>query len=63
VIESTLSAASLALSIAKARERGYEVTLVFVFLDSTELCLRRLTDAWRTERPELIKTALRLLGR
>lgn len=44
VIESTLSGASIARSIAKARERGYEVTLVFVFLDSAELCLRRITE-------------------
>ncbi|WP_157271088.1 AAA family ATPase [Azohydromonas aeria] len=44
VIESTLSGASLARSIAKARERGYEVTLVFVFLDSAELCLRRIAE-------------------
>jgi predicted ABC-type ATPase len=44
VIESTLAGASLSRSLAKARERGYEITLVFVFLDSAELCLRRITE-------------------
>lgn len=44
VIESTLAGASLARSIAKAREAGYLVTIILVFLDSEELCLRRIAE-------------------
>ena len=43
VIESTLSGGSLARTIAKAREDGYLITIVFVFLDSEALCLHRIT--------------------
>ncbi|ASF46206.1 AAA family ATPase [Methylovulum psychrotolerans] len=42
VIESTLSGGSLARTIAKAREDGYLITIVFVFLDSEALCLHRI---------------------
>ncbi len=42
VIESTLSGASLARTIAKAHEDGYLITIVFVFLDSEALCLHRI---------------------
>jgi predicted ABC-type ATPase len=44
VIESTLAGASLARSLAKARTAGYEITSILVFLDSEELCLRRITE-------------------
>lgn len=42
VIESTLAGASLSRSLARARSAGYELTIVLVFLDSPELCLRRI---------------------
>ncbi|MEX8505265.1 AAA family ATPase [Leptothrix ochracea] len=42
VIESTLAGASLARSMAKARAAGYLITVVLVFLDSADLCLRRI---------------------
>lgn len=44
VIESTLSGASLARTVAAARAAGYEVTLILVFLDSVELCLHRIAE-------------------
>ncbi|MRV75241.1 AAA family ATPase [Duganella sp. FT92W] len=44
VIESTLAGASLARSLAKARTTGYETTSILVFLDSEELCLRRISE-------------------
>lgn len=44
VIESTLAGASLARSLARARSAGYELTIVLVFLDSPELCLRRIAE-------------------
>lgn len=44
VIESTLAGGSLARSVAAAKAMGYEVTIVFVFLDSVALCLRRIAE-------------------
>ena len=44
VIESTLSGASLARSVAAARSAGYSITIVLVFLDSVELCLCRIAE-------------------
>jgi predicted ABC-type ATPase len=44
VIESTLAGASLARSVAAARRAGYSITIVLVFLDSVELCLRRISE-------------------
>lgn len=44
VIESTLSGASLARTVAGARAAGYGVTVILVFLDSVELCLRRIAE-------------------
>jgi predicted ABC-type ATPase len=44
VIESTLAGGSLARSVAAAKAMGYEVMIVFVFLDSVALCLRRIAE-------------------
>lgn len=44
VIESTLSGSSLARTIEKARYDGYQITIVFVFLDSVALCLHRISE-------------------
>ena len=44
VIESTLSGGSLARTIEKARQQGYQITIVFVFLDSKTLCLHRISE-------------------
>ena len=44
VIESTLAGGSLARSVAKARAAGYLITVVLVFLDSADLCLRRIAE-------------------
>ncbi|MEI7841088.1 MAG: AAA family ATPase [Methylococcaceae bacterium] len=44
VIESTLSGGSLARTIDKARQQGYQITIVFVFLDSETLCLHRISE-------------------
>lgn len=42
IIESTLSGPGLAGSIRKFRERGFIVHLVYVFVDSVDLCRRRI---------------------
>ena len=42
IVEATLSGKSLLRSLAQARQQGYEIKLVFVFLDSPEVCLARI---------------------
>ncbi|QEM99761.1 Zeta toxin family protein [Sphaerotilus sulfidivorans] len=44
VVESTLSGGSLGAHLAAARQAGYALTLVMVYLDSVELCLRRVAQ-------------------
>lgn len=44
VIESTLSGGSLGAHLSAARQAGYALTLVMVYLDSVELCLRRVAQ-------------------
>ena len=44
VIESTLSGGSLARTVEKSRQQGYQITIVFVFLDSETLCLHRISE-------------------
>lgn len=44
VVESTLSGGTLALHLDDASRRGYMLTLVMVFLDSSDLCLRRIAQ-------------------
>jgi predicted ABC-type ATPase len=44
VIESTLSGKGLEKHIQKARHLGYMVTIVFVTLDSPELCIARIRE-------------------
>jgi predicted ABC-type ATPase len=44
VIESTLSGGSLGVHLAAARQAGYALTLVMVYLDSVEICLRRVAQ-------------------
>ncbi len=42
VVETTLAGKTFDQFILNARERGYQTTIVFVFLDSDELCVRRV---------------------
>ena len=42
VIESTLSGKGLEKHVRRAKEAGYSVTVVFVTLDSPELCIARI---------------------
>lgn len=42
IIESTLSGLSLRRRIEKARRAGYKIRIVFVYLDSPELCVARI---------------------
>lgn len=44
MVESTLSGGSLGAHLQRARASGYALTLVMVFLDSTELCLHRVAQ-------------------
>jgi predicted ABC-type ATPase len=42
VVEATLSGLSLRKHLQEARQRGYRVSILFVYLDSVELCLERI---------------------
>ena len=42
VVETTLAGKTFGQFINRAREQGYLITLVFVFLDSDDLCVRRV---------------------
>lgn len=44
VVESTLAGRSLQSHAEAARELGYRVGVLFIFLDSPELCLARITE-------------------
>jgi predicted ABC-type ATPase len=44
ILESTLSGLSLRKWINKAREAGYNISILFVFLDSPEVCIRRVAS-------------------
>jgi len=42
VVESTLSGKSLQRTIQAARDKGYRITILFVFLDSADTCVERV---------------------
>jgi predicted ABC-type ATPase len=42
LVESTLSGLSLQKHLLKAREKGFEITILFVYLDSPDLCIERV---------------------
>lgn len=42
IIESTLAGLSLKKHLKKAKQNGYSISIFFVFLDSVELCLKRI---------------------
>lgn len=42
LVESTLSGLSLRKHLVKAEANGFEVTILFVYLDSPELCIERV---------------------
>ena len=42
IVESTLSGLSLKKWVGKARENGYNVTVLFVYLDSPQICIERV---------------------
>lgn len=44
VVEVTLAGLSLLRHLTKAREAGYDITLVMLFVDSVELCLHRIAS-------------------
>lgn len=44
LVESTLSGVSLKKSIDKARTRKFRITIYFIYLDSAELCVRRIAS-------------------
>ena len=47
VVESTLSGRTLRHKLRDARERGFTVTIVFMFLDSAETCVQRVKERVR----------------
>lgn len=42
LVESTLSGLSLQKHLVKARKKAFEITILFVYLDSPELCVARV---------------------
>ena len=42
VVESTLSGRSLRRRLIEARQRGFEITIVFVFVESEDVCVARV---------------------
>ena len=42
LVESTLSGLSLQKHLLKARAKGFEITILFVYLDSPDLCIERV---------------------
>jgi predicted ABC-type ATPase len=47
VVESTLSGRSLRKRVLQALDCGYDVTIVFVYLDSAEACVARVSERVR----------------
>lgn len=47
LVESTLSGLTFRETLRRAREQGYEITIVFVFLRSAEVCLARIQERVR----------------
>lgn len=47
VVESTLSGRSFRNRILQASERGFEVTIVFIFVDSADVCVARVAERVR----------------
>jgi predicted ABC-type ATPase len=47
VVESTLSGRSLRKRVIEARDFGYDVTIVFVYLDSADACVARVAERVR----------------
>ena len=47
VVESTLSGKTFRHRIQDAREQGYIITIVFIFLDSAEVCIDRVAERVR----------------
>ena len=44
IVESTLSGISLKKFLLRAKEKGFRVSIYFVYLDSAELCIRRIAS-------------------
>ena len=44
VVESTLSGRSFRNCMLEARQNGYEITIVFVFVDSVDVCVARVAE-------------------
>lgn len=47
VAESTLSGRSLRRNLIKAGQRGFEITIAFVFVDSEDVCVARVAERVR----------------
>ena len=47
VVESTLSGRSFRNRILEAGKRGYEITIVFVFVDTVDVCVARVAERVR----------------
>ena len=52
-LETTLATKTYVSFIKKAKEKGYQVTLVFVYLNSVELAKQRVTDRVLSSRIEI----------
>ena len=47
VVESTLAGRSIRNNILNASDRGFEITIVFVFVDSADVCVARVAERVR----------------
>ncbi|MGI9302306.1 MAG: AAA family ATPase [Gammaproteobacteria bacterium] len=47
VVESTLSGKTLARTVGEARNSAFEISIVYLFLDSVEICLERIEERIR----------------
>jgi predicted ABC-type ATPase len=59
VIETTMSGRTLLAYLKRARNAGYSVTIVFVYLDSADLCVSRVTQRVRRGGHSVPETDIR----
>lgn len=59
VVESTLSGRSFRKHIHAACDNGYEITIVFVFVDSVDVCIARVAERVRKGGHDVPETDIR----
>ncbi|MCG8649854.1 MAG: AAA family ATPase, partial [Pirellulales bacterium] len=59
VVESTLSGRSFRNSITRAAKHGFEIAIVFVFVDSADVCVARVAERVRKEGHDVPESDIR----